>query len=106
MAVQIPVETDGSRAFAFLVELAEQDYLFNFYWSDENSAWFFDLRDGNAEPLRLGIRLILGEMLRRGGDARLPAGRLFAIDLSGDHVEAGLEDLGVRVKLYFEATDG
>lgn len=86
-----------------------RNYLFNMRWNEWDQSWYFDLLDpdvvnddGEAEPIVSGIKVVLGAQLgRRSTDPRMPNGSIFASDLSGAGKEAGRNDLGTRVKLYF-----
>lgn len=83
------------------------NYILDVYWATEEDSpaggsWYFHLRDENAAMIRAGIRIVLGAFLgRRSVDKRFPRGVLIAADLSGDDRDAGIDDLGTRVVVYF-----
>ena len=77
-------------------------YVFDVRWNGRDAAWYLDVRDAEANIIRRGIRIVLGALLgRRCTDPRFPRGVLFASDLSGEQREAGFDDLGTRVRVYF-----
>lgn len=57
-----------------------------------------DAYDVDMIPLALGVAMVLGTVLLRG--LNLGIGGFVLIDGEGDNVEAGLLDLGNRVKFY------
>ena len=68
------------------------------------SRWYFDLLDENQLPIATGIKLLLGTYLARYAHHPLTeAGAFVARDLSGGIParEAGFDDLGVRVVVYW-----
>jgi hypothetical protein len=84
------------------VALDGTQFVLDVRWNSRDGAWYLDLRDAQAVAIRVGIRVVLGAMLgRRSVDPRFPAGILFAADLGGKDQEAGLDDLGTRVQVYF-----
>lgn len=71
-------------------------------WNERESAWYLSVADADGLKLRGGIRMALNTpLLRSVVDARRPAGELYLVDLDGTGVEAGLDDLGVRVLLMY-----
>lgn len=77
-------------------------YWFNMKWNGREECWYFDLWDTEKDPIISGIKIVLGALLGRNcTDPRFPNGAFFASDLSGAGRDATIDDLGVRVKLYF-----
>jgi hypothetical protein len=65
-------------------------------------AWFFDLYDVDGVIILAGVRIVLGTIFgRRSVDPRMPNGAIIASDTSGNDEEAGRDDLGSRVRLYY-----
>lgn len=92
---------------AFPVELDGATYKIEALWSDRDEAWSISLLTAEEAPIVVGRKLVLGlPLFQRFKDARLPPGRLMAIDSTADRREAGLSDLGRRVQLcYFDASE-
>lgn len=75
-------------------------------WNGRAKVWYLAILDAQAVPIRAGIPIVLGAIL--GGrcvDKRIPRGLLMAADLSGANRDAGYDDLGTRVVVYFHALD-
>lgn len=91
------------------ITLEGRNYIFHVRWNVRDSSWYFDILDpskvderGKPDPIVRSVRLVLGVVLaRRCLDPRMPTGMLFASDVSGDERDAGLNDLGTRVKVYY-----
>lgn len=84
--------------------LAGISYVFSLRWNTYDSAWYMDiaLDDEAVTPLRSGVKVVLGTLLgNRCTSPLFPAGALVAVDTSGDELDAGLDDLGSRVQVYF-----
>ena len=75
-------------------------------WNARAATWFLSIADADGE-LAAGLPLTLGSApLRQLSDRRLPRGPLLCIDTTGRGEDAGLSDLGARVKvLYYESTE-
>ena len=93
----------GSLAFqTFGTTLGSTPYVMNWYWNTRDSAWYFDLLDQNESQIVSGVKVVLGiPLARRCIDPRGPDGVLIAGDLSGQGLDATLDDLGTRVVVYF-----
>lgn len=77
-------------------------YVLNFRWNGRAGAWYMDVLDEDEDPIRQGIAVVLGAALgRRCVDPRYPPGVIYAVDTSGTGRDAGIDDLGSRVLLYF-----
>ncbi len=77
-----------------------------FRWNDRTEAWYLDIATEDGEPIASGRKIVIGASLFQRGvrdsDDRLPLGRLWAKDTSGAGVRPGRNDLGTRVKLYYD----
>jgi hypothetical protein len=77
-------------------------YVFNLRWNTTDAAWYFDLLDQDENPIVSGVKIVLGVALgRRSSDARMPRGAFMASDLMNTGKDAGLDDLGTRVAVYY-----
>jgi hypothetical protein len=77
---------------------------FNVRWNGRDLSWYFDVLDADRNPIVEGIKLVLGTYLGRRVGARHPLflnGAFFAQDTSGANREAGFDDLGTRVRVYY-----
>jgi hypothetical protein len=81
-------------------------FVFDVRWNGRAACWFMDILDADAEPIVMGIAVVIGAMLgRRSVDPRGPAGFIMAEDTSGTGLDAGLDDLGTRVRVLFFTGD-
>jgi hypothetical protein len=77
-------------------------YIIDARWNGRDGAWYFDLLLSDETIILSGIKIVLGALLgSRSANASAPAGYFFAGDSSGDNRDAGLDDLGHRVFVYF-----
>lgn len=101
MPVQLPfVPSEPNYQFATVLDGVP--YIIGVRWNARDAAWYMDLFAADASPICHGIKIVLGALLgRRTMDPRYPGGTLTAVDLSGKDADATLDDLGVRVVVYF-----
>ncbi len=105
---ELPIDAD-SPYYTVGVVIEDVAYTFRVRWNDRlfitKGGWVFDLLDENGDeenPIASGIPIVLGALLgRKCSDSRFPNGALFASDLTGKNQEPTINDLGVRVKMYF-----
>lgn len=101
MSLYLPTRTDLAR-YSFDVDLDNLKFTFAFEWNDRDSGWYFSITDANANALLSGRRVVIGvPLIGIYRDTRLPPGELVAIDTSSQDQEAGLTDLGERVKMIY-----
>lgn len=92
--------------FTFEVDLDGATYGFRFRWNVRAQAWFMSLSDDGGNPLLTEQRVVVGFPLgKRGRNASLPPGTLWALDTSGLDEDPGLTDLGTRVLVLYFAAD-
>lgn len=81
-------------------------YVLDVRWNAREAAWFLDILAEDETPIISGVKIVLGTTLgRRSADSAKPAGLLRAFDLSGRSEEAGFDDLGTRVVVYYFSAD-
>lgn len=97
----MPTRQDLAR-YSFSIELDGATFQLSFEWNDRDAGWYFSIADTNGVPLLSGRRIVLNyPLINIYRDARLPAGTFMALDSTGTGTEAGLSDLGARVKLFY-----
>ena len=88
------------------IEDIQKTFVFELRWNGRESGWFADLLDEDEDPLIRGVKMVLGiPLFPVSYDIRWPGGAFFAVDTAGAHEEAGLDDLGTRVKIYYLTPD-
>lgn len=101
MPQRVPLRS-GIPSFTQRTSLDGVTFNLDFAWNERESAWYFAVADADGLPLRGGVRMVLNwPLLFSVADARRPGGELYLIDLDQTGVEAGLDDLGVRVVLMY-----
>jgi len=82
-------------------------YILEVRWNGRAGVWYLDLLDIDEDPIAMGIAVLLGSALGvRTTDARFPPGALIAADTSGEGRDAGFDDMGDRVAVfYYEASE-
>lgn len=101
MPVAIPL--DATDPFYRVgVTLEDIPYILDVRWNGRDGAWYFDLLDVAEDPVRCGIKIVLGAFLGiRSRDPRMFPGTLVAEDTSGESRDATIDDLGTRVVVYY-----
>jgi len=97
----INVMNDGTMWFSSEVILDDRAYVLEFRWNRRMAAWFASISDstGVLATSRIQLNVRLFEFV----NPLLPAGVLYAYDVSGTGEEAGLTDLGVRVQIIYRS---
>lgn len=98
---EIPLRTDLTD-YEFTINLDNANYVFRFLFNNRDNAWYFNISLPNGTPLILSTKVVVDWPLARRCRAKghLP-GLLVAQDASGKQVDAGIHDLGGRVKLFY-----
>lgn len=92
--------------YDFSTVLDGETFGFTVYWNARDEAWYFDLFAEDETPIRYGVKIVLGSPLgRRTVNPAFPNGIMLAQDLSGEERDAGFDDLGTRVVVYFFTPD-
>ena len=100
MPVQLPIDSANPN-YRVGVTLNDIPYLFEVRWNARDSAWYLDVLDVSEDPIRTGIKIVLGVALGwRSTDPRFPTGAILAEDLTGEGRDATYDDLGSRVVVY------
>ncbi|MBA3841173.1 MAG: hypothetical protein H0X39_00880 [Actinobacteria bacterium] len=77
-------------------------YLIDFRWNARDVAWYMDIYDGIEQPIRCGIKIVIGTFLGRSCSiGPFADGAFIAFDATGKGKDAGFDDLGARVKIAY-----
>ena len=77
-------------------------YIFDVLWNVRDGAWYFDLLNPDETPIAYGLKIVIGTSIgRRIKHPLFQAGAFMAKDLSNQYLDAGLDDMGVRVQLRY-----
>ena len=91
----------------FKVVLEEETFSLRCRWNASAAQWMLYVGDTLGDII-VAMPMVLGiPFLAQRKSTRLPKGELVCIDTSSQDEEAGLADLGARVKLiYIDSTGG
>ena len=88
--------------YEFSTGFVGDEFVFNVRWNGRAESWFIDILARDRTHIASGLKLVLGTLIGgRSTDPRFPQGVFQVIDLSGDFRDAGFDDLGTRVIVYF-----
>lgn len=100
----IPTRQD-SEDYEVEVELSGTPFLLRFTWNYRSEFWYVTISDTDGNVVAGNRKITVGTPLLYGVPGTdKPDGELIAIDTSGAGQEAGLEDLGDRVLLFWDGT--
>lgn len=99
---QILPFTPSEPHYEFTTVLDNQPCRFEVHWNARDEAWFFDILTPQGVLVAAGIKVVLGIPLGRRVIHPLTAKGMFvAVDLSGKSREAGFNDMGRRVQVWY-----
>lgn len=103
---RIPTSTE-SPSYTQRTTLDGREYILILDYNGRDGHWYMTLQDQDGAAIVSGLRVVVDyPLLRKVRDLRRPPGELYAIDLTGTHVDPGLTDLGDRVALfYYDSTE-
>ncbi len=102
MIIQLPLTSDTSQTFTILLGAISYDMAVR--WNDRSGTWVLDITDSASQTILVqGIPLVLGtDILSPYG---LAMGYMVVVDQSGQGLDAGVDDLGSRVNVYWYSAD-
>lgn len=101
---QIPIQQNVANCRVG-VSLLGVAYWFDFRWNALDESWWLDVSDAVENPIRTGIKCVIGTFLGRTCQAPpFSQGALICYATTGAAVDAGLSDFGTRVKMVFVPT--
>ena len=102
MILELPFSNDPAQVFT--TQLDDAKYTFAAKYNDRSGVWTLDLYDGATQQLvAASLPLVLGQDLLE--PYNLGVGRLLCVDTSGQGRDAGPDDLGERIKVYWFSPD-
>ena len=100
--LEIPVSNDPAQVFT--TQLGETKYVFDVKYNDRSGVWTLDLYDATTQALvAASLAMVIGHDLLEPYNFGI--GRLFCFDMTNQGLDAGPNDLGDRVKLYWFSPD-
>lgn len=101
MLKEIPIDS-SNPAYDFDIDLDGESYNFDLHFNTRSGYWYFTISK-SGEAIVSGIRLTLGtSLIEKFRAVEVPQGPLFIIDESGQNIPPTRDDLGIRVKMYYD----
>jgi len=102
MIVQLPLTSDPAQVF--VTQLGDVKYQFDVIYNDRIGIWTMTITDFVTQVVLItGIAIVLGSPLLR--PYNLDIGELVVSDTSESSRDAGPDDLGTRVNVYWLSPD-
>ena len=102
MILELPFTSDP--AYVFTTQLGETKYRFDVKFNDRSGVWTLDLYDATTQTLIVAsLPLVLGQDILEPYNFGI--GALFCVDTTGQGLDAGADELGSRVKVYWAIPD-
>ena len=99
--LELPVRSD-IRSYTFTIDLEDRTYTLRFRFNERLGLWTMDIADAQDVDIALGIPIQTDvDMFSQIIDTDLPPGNFVAIDETGEGRDAGEDDLGNDVKLFY-----
>lgn len=86
--------------YEFATDLDGHGYVFTIHWNsrDGDGAWYMAAAEDDGTVIMAGVKIVLGAFLGRQYRHRLThAGALIVTDAARSGIDAGFDDLGVRI---------
>ncbi len=102
MIIELPLSSDPAQTM--VTQLGDVKYQIEVKYNDRSGVWTIDLGLATTgEVIAQSLPLVLGQDLLE--PYNFDMGSLLVVDTSGRHKEAGPDDLGDRVKVYWFSPD-
>jgi hypothetical protein len=105
--LELPVK-NAMPDFQFTSDFEGVSYTLRFTWNERAGVWSMSIGDAQGNVIVGGIAIVVNWLLLdRFKDSRLPAGKLFTWDSSGQGREiTDRNDLGDRVLVMYQEASG
>jgi len=102
MATLVLPVTYDIAAYQFQIELEGTLYFFSFRYNSRMDRWVMNIADENEEILLAGLVLITNYNLLHGfKNDKLPPGKIFMYDETGEQKTSGRDEIGNTIKLFY-----
>jgi len=100
--IEIPVRSD-IPFYDMEITLERTAYFLEFYFNKRKDRWMMDILNQEKMPILVGTPLLTNvELLDKFAFEDTPPGLFLVLDLEGEQLNPGRNDLGDRVKLIYE----
>lgn len=102
MILELPFSNDPAQVFT--TQLGEAKYAVEAKYNDRSGVWTLDLYDTSTQALIVAsLPMVIGQDLLEPYNFGI--GSILCVDTSGQGTDAGPDDLGVRVRVYWFSPD-
>ena len=102
MILELPFSNDPAQVFT--AQLGDTKYTIDAKYNDRSGVWTLDLYDAATQALVVAsLPLVIGQDLLEPYNFGI--GSILCVDTSGQGADAGPDDLGERVKVYWFSPD-
>lgn len=102
MIRELPLSSDPAQVFAMQIDDAK--YIVDVRYNDRSGVWTLDLYESATQALIVAsLPLVIGQDLLEPYNFSI--GSLLCVDTTGQGINAGADELGSRVKVYWASPD-
>lgn len=102
MIIELPLSSDPAQTM--VTQLGDVKYQIEAKYNDRSGVWTLDLAVASTSDVIVqSLPLVIGQDLLE--PYNFDMGSLLVVDTSGRHKDAGPDDLGSRVKVYWFSPD-
>lgn len=102
MILELPVTSDAAQTF--VTQLGEVKYQFDVIYNDRSGVWTMTITEFVSQAIIIsGLPIVLGQPLLEPYNFGI--GEMIVSDTSESSRDAGPDDLGTRVKVYWLSPD-
>ena len=102
MILELPLSSGPAQIFT--TQLGETKYSFDVKYNDRSGVWTLDLYEAATQALlAASLPLVIGQDLLEPYNFGI--GSLLCVDTTGQGLDAGPDDLGDRVRVYWFSAD-
>lgn len=102
MILELPLSSDAAQIFT--TQLGDAKYTFDVKYNDRSGVWTLDLYDASTQLMMVAsLAMVIGQDLLEPYNFGI--GSLLCVDSSGQGLDAGPDDLGDRIRVYWFSPD-
>ena len=101
MAVLLPLEPSNGL-YQVTTSLYGTTVILDVRWNSRDNAYYMDISSSLGTPIATGLKIVLGTYIgRQVNHPIFTNGVLLAVDNSGQGQDAGFDDLGGRISVWY-----
>lgn len=97
----LPIEKSKNKTDSFIIELDNDNYIFEFYYNQLGEYFAFNLYDVDQKPIILGKKIVYNQNILEGViDKRIPNVEIIPADVTAENNQITYGNLMESVKCY------